>query len=808
MESSDSPFSDLDVYADWSGDPSDPVEVKIEVEIHCVPYLDKAILNARIPKNAVLSSSLQLAQPRKALAQPQDAIDSDETLVTPTNTASTRSTQAWSSSSVKHRPSFHPDSFTEISDQDSIIVPDSPTDDFHGATIVPGSFGPMRTPIKTRKRTLNVKKQTRPLDSEEKSPLADICHSRKRSAKTASLPDSVTDSDRPYGGYKHKVGVSASVLESGASSSGSGSTKSNRPSLIPRPVNIAHAQSHSLQTVTPISPISPMKIPVVKSTLKASEDGADDELKFGPLLKMEDTVLWSPTPNGVITDTDAKDQPKTSEQKPGQAVLSRPILPVTPTKNNRALAGSADTSDDVSSEASTGHLSTVVSCGTPCDIHRILDSYSASDDYWSAITDDVHPQGIRSGHLHKNIALQSTLPQLVYENETFGIFCPANVQPATYKASITFIIPMEKGTLRGWLNFVIPGLPRLRNNDTGYLYFWTPPGQGIEVRTTHFKRHTIIESCMMGQFPIFEKVVIPVRPCDGRFYGFLKDFKVTQSIRSDILVKKCQQNFFMRYHAVCSIDLIQRVFWAEKCGLTIYVYGGPDGEFSCHLPDPRDRDRFYAIHLDTATDSRVGISEIQIICSPSNLSMFAVTWDVPAPRENDSIWIPRIRSAVDTDGIIEDLQSRYFQAEEGRSYEVTNVSPTPNVEILVRPKSRPDAKAKGWTWKIIGVNCLRLFVVITLGRLVHRLYLEYYPDIVPVVTTAESVAALSVVSEIIELIDFIEIIPDELDTIDVTLLAADTGPVPAIPATHTPTSIPIRDRVDYFLGWRGPLAGL
>lgn len=33
MDLSDSPFSDLDVYADWSGDPSEPVEVKIEVEV-------------------------------------------------------------------------------------------------------------------------------------------------------------------------------------------------------------------------------------------------------------------------------------------------------------------------------------------------------------------------------------------------------------------------------------------------------------------------------------------------------------------------------------------------------------------------------------------------------------------------------------------------------------------------------------------------------------------------------------------------------------------------------------------------------
>lgn len=38
MESTESPFMEMDVYADWSGDPSDEAEVKIVLEV-CSPIL-------------------------------------------------------------------------------------------------------------------------------------------------------------------------------------------------------------------------------------------------------------------------------------------------------------------------------------------------------------------------------------------------------------------------------------------------------------------------------------------------------------------------------------------------------------------------------------------------------------------------------------------------------------------------------------------------------------------------------------------------------------------------------------------------
>jgi hypothetical protein len=128
-------------------------------------------------------------------------------------------------------------------------------------------------------------------------------------------------------------------------------------------------------------------------------------------------------------------------------------------------------------------LSNVVSCGTPCDIHNILDSYGAVDDYPNGPVEPLYSiQTPRSPLAPNGSFLDLSAPQLNHENGVFRIFCPRDTKPAVYKATISFIMPMEKGTPRGWLNFIIPGLPRLRNNCTGYLYFWTPPSKGFGVR--------------------------------------------------------------------------------------------------------------------------------------------------------------------------------------------------------------------------------------------------------------------------------------------------------------------------------------
>ncbi|KAJ5564349.1 hypothetical protein N7513_000591 [Penicillium frequentans] len=758
MDSSESPFSDLDIFADWSGDPADHVEVKLVVEIHCRPFLDKPVLNTRLPREFVVDSSLQLAPPKETLAQLNDRESVERDSLTPESPIVNTDTE---------NSSIHPE---DSSEQGTVLL-DTPNDDFRGATIVN-----------------NVYK-----DPQENHPLGNILHSRKRSAKTASLPDSISDSERPIGGIRNtRNNGSLSFHMSGTLSNES---KMNRRSLIPRPVGLF---SHSHQTS------APGRIPMLNSG-SGSESGSGYLLreKLAAMRKSNENVNVNSTPNTNM------DTPRINGDD--GFVLSSPLAVLVDNAFDNAVKNSIGKASNEGNDSSlpaaayvsggkngnksrSDTLSNVVSCGTPCDIHNILDSYGAVDDYPNGPLEPLYPvRTPRSPLSPYGSFLDSSAPQLNHENGVFRIFCPRDTKPAVYKATISFIMPMEKGTPRGWLNFIIPGLPRLRNNCTGYLYFWTPLSQGIEFRTTHLKRHSLVESCLMGQFPIFEKLVIPVRPCDGRFYGFLKDFKVTQSIRADFSDEENQdpQTWVVKYHVVCTIHLIQRDFWAEKCGLTLYVYGGPDTEFSAHLLESHEG--FQTINLNSSPDTRIGIAEVQIICSPSNLSMFAITWKVQLSR-NSPIWMPRIRGTVDTDGFVEDLEDRYTEAEANGTYEVVNVSPAPKPDAFTARDPDPELKsnsAKG-SWSVacfILVFCIVCFA----SRTTYRLYDEGFFD-GPLVVAADSVEEIPVV--------------DSPDTaIAMTIPVTDEAPVPApvVPTVPVPpTTAPLRDQVDYLLGWRGP----
>ncbi|KAJ5655952.1 hypothetical protein N7507_007902 [Penicillium longicatenatum] len=744
MDSSESPFSDLDVFADWSGDPADHVEVKFVVEmvpltqhqIHCRPFLDKAVLNTRLPKEFILGSSLKLAPLKETLAQLHE------------NESVERNSQTPESQIVNTDAGNFPIHLDYLSEQGTVLL-DSSNDDFQGATIVNNVY----------------------MDPQENHPLGNIRHSRKRSAKTASLPDSISDSERPIGGLRHKSSLSIHV--SGATSNDS--LKLNRRSLIPRPVGLF---PHSHQARAPGS------ILMLNST-SGSESGSGYLLreKFAAMKKSNESV------DDNMNMTPDMDTP----QIYGDDGFMLPS-PLTVIDHNSSFAESGPTDVCEGKDATKYHsetLSNAVSCETPCGVHNILDSYGTVSDCPNSPLEPLYSiRTPRSPLSPYGPLFDLSTPQLLHENGVFRIYCPRDTKPAVYQATISFNMPMKKGTPRGWLNFIIPGLPRLRNNSTGYLYFWTPPSQGIEFRTTHLKRHTLVESCLMGQFPIFEKLVIPVRPCDGRFYGFIKDFKVTQTIRADFRNEEDMksQKWIVTYHAVCAIDLIQRDFWAEKCGLTLYVYGGPDTEFSAHLLEPREG--FQTINLESSPDARIGISEVHIICSPSNLSMLAITWKVRLPRDRP-IWMPRIRGTVDTEGFVDDLEDRYTEAEENDTHEVVNFSPAheSDASTVCVPGPKSDNSKTSWSMaRAIIVICL----VSVLGRITYRLYDTVFFGGPFDIATGSIVNAPVVDGDM---------------AIDVTIPVTDEAPVPIPVAPHVPvppTATPLRDQIDYLLGWRGP----
>ncbi|KAJ6008193.1 hypothetical protein N7540_012169 [Penicillium herquei] len=792
MDLFDSPFSDLDVYADWSGDPADQVEVKIVVEVQCVPYLDRTILNAHPTRDLILSTSINpVSSDPSLLAQLQE-----ERKYTDANTLSPTSPRFVGKKPVKRRDSANRESFEEFSERDSIIVPDSPGDDFHGATILAHPFVNSEN---TEVKTPNVKHL---VDTEEKSPLDPARHSRKRSAKTASLPDSVSDSDRPYGGYKHKA--SFSVIDPPSSSSGSGSSKSIRPSLIPRPVNSLH--SHSLSYHPGASGSR------VKNLMRklGSPDGEKPGSPFGPLLKEETMAgVNTASPDGTTAKID-----KTPSMTPVQGLeysrseekAAPPARPVTPTKNNSGTRGHSHSV----SEISEGNVSTVASCGTPCDIHNILDSYGTPDEEWTGNNVElIHAPYPYHGLGQAGSSLfQSALPRVFNEDGSVSIICPPNLPPAKYKVTVTLLTSLDKGTPRGWLNFVLTGLPRLQNNDTGYLYFWTPPGQGLEVRTTDLKRHTLVEGCMMGQFLIFEKLVLPVRPCDGRFYGFLRDFKVTQTIRTDMVDDEDPRTVIVKYHAVCMVDMIQRSFWAEICGVTLYVYGGPEGEFSCHLHEPRDR--VQAVHLNVSPNNRVGISEIQIICSPSSLEMFAITWETRLPRENASAWMPRVLSAMDTEGIVDEIQCKYSQVEDETTLDILRVVPKAGTELTIRVPAPELPVQELQTPKSFWIQPRRVLIAIVTICLLARLALRLLNPADPYGKLLATFSGSGWVENETGNWNDCENENGKENVLDGIAHCAGLASSVNVTEDVSPheTVMPLRDRVDYFLGWRGPFNGL
>ncbi|KAJ5627352.1 hypothetical protein N7528_004779 [Penicillium herquei] len=790
MDFSDSPFSDLDVYADWSGDFADQVEVKIVVEVQCVPYLDRTVFTAHTPRDLILSTSINpVSSDPSLLAQLQ------EEKYTDANTLSPTSPRFVGKKPVKRWNSLRRESFETFSELDSIVVPDSPGDDFHGATVV---TNPYVNTDRSEVKTPNVKY---PVDVEEKSPLDPARHSRKRSATTASLPDSISDSERPYGGYKHKISVS--VIEPPSSSSGTESAKSIRPSLIPRPVNALHSHSQSYHPGS-----SGTRVKNLMRKL-GSPDGEKPGSAFGPLLKETPARVNTVSPDGTTPKHDKT--PSTTptrglEHSASEKRMAPPARPVTPPKNN------ADTKSHnrLGSELSEGNVSTVASCGTPCDIHNILDSYGATDEEWTS----NHVEMIHASYPYHGVGqagpsvFESALPRVVNEDGLVSISCPHNLRPTKYKVTITLLTSLEKGTPRGWLNFILTGLPRLQNNDTGYLYFWTPQGQGLEIRTTDLKRYTLVEGCMMGQFSIFERLVIPVRPCDGRFYGFLKDFKVTQTIRTDMVDGEDPQKIIVKYHVVCTVELIQRSFWAEKCGVTLYVYGGPEGEFSCHLHEPRDR--FQTIDLNVLPNNRVGISEIQLICSPSNLEAFAITWETRLPRKNASAWMPRVLSSMDTEGIIDEMQCKYSQAEDENSLDVLKVNPNAGTELTVRAPAPEPPTEEHPTPKSSWIQPRRVIIAIITICLLARITLRLLNPEDPYRKLFATVFGPAWTENEIGNENDGDTIHDKENVLDV--IAPSAGLAPSVNVTEDAvlhaTATPLRDRVDYLLGWRGPFNGL
>lgn len=688
---------------------------------------------------------------------------------------------------VSRSASSLPDAETPstYSDSESIIVFNNlHQDGFMGENILPDPFcadlSLNASPAQSQKQSQD--QSERKNDGElPRTPLLP----RKRSAKAASLPDSVTDSERWYGDFR--------TVESPLSPS-TPSTKASQScqrSLIPRP------RPKSL-TLEDKSRSAPSKVSLLRGPAPATET---DFLRFE-------------------NDSPPLFRDRSKENMVRRAVRRRQIGPdmipslVTPSK----FSGPQDGQNQADMEK----LSTVAVIGSPCDLSGLpAESGITSPADSPAGSREAIP--VQSSHDCTDTELvmgDDTKPRLYFTAGKFYMSASSNVDASTYQARITLSVPLQEGR-PGWYELAVPGLPRLAPQEHGYVFFFVPPGHGMGFRTLHLRRYSLVEGCLMGQMLISNRLIIPLRLCDLNFFGYLKDFNIIQAIRADIV--QTQENEtgetfrLVKYRATCSVQLVQADFWAERCGFQIYVHGGPDDEFFCHL----QKESFQEIHLQTSNE-RIGVTKVEVLCGRSNLERFALTWEVKLAKDSP-IWMPRIRAgcSYELEDELEDELRGEVIMRKGRdqlaspSSEVENTGSTVNYgpsENTAQPTQQPPRQydEQQGHCKSCAKLCLGILLVVFIFRLYWRvlgsLCLEKQ---VPAAWCGESDYAVCKVK--VKIIPQQEEIPAQSEIEYVQLEVSEELVTNGSKDGENGSGngyVPLRDRLDYLLGWGGPVGEL
>jgi len=688
---------------------------------------------------------------------------------------------------VSRSASSLPDAETPsiYSDSESIIVLNNlHQDGFMGENILPDPFcanlSLNASPAQSQEQSTD--QSERKNDGElPRTPLLP----RKRSAKAASLPDSVTDSERGYGGFET---VASPISPSTPSTKGS---QSCQRSLIPRP------RPKSL-TLEDKSQSAPSKVSLLRSPAPATEaEFRRFENEVSPLFR-----------------------DRSKENIVRRAVRRRQIGPdiitslVTPSKSS----GPQDTQNQADMEK----LSTVAVIGSPCDLSGLpAESGITSPTDSPAESREAIP--MQSSHDCTDTELvvgDDTKPRLYFTAGKFYMSASSNVYASTYQARITLSVPLQEGR-PGWFELAVPGLPRLAPQEHGYVFFFVPPGHGMEFRTLHFRRYSLVEGCLMAQMLISNRLIIPLRLCDLNFFGYLKDFNIVQAIRADIVQN--QENEpgetfrLVKYRATCSVQLVQADFWAERCGFWIYVHGGPDEEFFCHL----QKGSFQEIHLQTSSE-RIGVTKVEVLCGRSNLERFAITWEVKLAKDSP-IWMPRIRASCShelEDELEDELRGEIIMrkgrdqlASPSSEVEITdstvNYGPSENTAQPTQQPARQYNEQQGHC-KRYAKLCLGILLVVFIFRLYWRvlgsLCLEKQ---VPAAWCGESDYAVCKVE--VKIIPQQEEISEQREIEYVQLEVSEEIVTNGSKDGENGSDhgyVPLRDRLDYLLGWGGPVGEL
>ncbi|KAJ0426401.1 hypothetical protein BJY00DRAFT_307259 [Aspergillus carlsbadensis] len=224
------------------------------------------------------------------------------------------------------------------------------------------------------------------------------------------------------------------------------------------------------------------------------------------------------------------------------------------------------------------------------------------------------------------------------------------MQPATFKVTVTVSLYIPFPNEQGWSDLMIPGLPRTGNGKSGFFLFLMPSRHGLELRTLNVKRAKLVENCFIAQFVNSGNLVIPIRRCDRRYGGDVTDFTVDQEVAAHSVVKTTashrgeREKFELRLNVMFSVKLHNRCFWTDRCSILLYVDGGPEGSYHCDL-SPR-KGGLKKIHILANEYAETGVAYVHVTCSPKDLEKLCLTWVSSGTGREAAYWVPRIYSAA------------------------------------------------------------------------------------------------------------------------------------------------------------------
>ncbi|KAL2857910.1 hypothetical protein BJY01DRAFT_241989 [Aspergillus pseudoustus] len=638
-------FDELEVRCTWSGEYEELANLRISLEVKCVPNTQLQLLNVRdhdiYLENAYaicLSQSDDHTDNQQEDETPQSPLFGFSPLVVegdndiglnPVLEGYTDGVQISEASPIpknnieplKHIGSSHHD--TELHDEEPLS--ESPSSPFQSARLCP------RVP--------------------ESGP---VTKSLKRSATDAELPDS--DNEDEIDGVLREITPRNSCQTSPVKSTTAerhsertiACSTSPRRSDVQRKVGMVVPNENSCPTIpTKTTSAGEMALERLlssgKSTLEEKTPRKPTKIPK-PTFYPESTPPRSSVPTPSIDETERLPEQVVyqSHVAAPDAAVARSITEVLQAPNTTVFTvttGSKRLREQDLPPSPSRKLETVVKEPESCN-------NDPAPHYKPRSSEDSSHHNVHSGFGEPE---PSDQPEVKLIDGLIILVNSERVHPATFKFTVTVSIYIPFPNEKGWSDLMIPGLPRTGNGKSGFFLFLMPSRHGLELRTTNVKRAKLVENCFIAQFVNSGNLVVPMRRCDRRYCGDVTDFTVDQEVIAHSVVKATinyqngREKFELRFNVMFSVRLHNRCFWTDKCSILLYVDGGPEGSYHCDL-SPR-KGGLKKIHILANEYAETGVCCLHVTCPPRDLDRLCLTWVLSGTGREAAYWVPRLYSA-------------------------------------------------------------------------------------------------------------------------------------------------------------------